>query len=581
MKQISDNSLKELGFQLPSNTVIKKLLFSYLRINKMNELLSDEGLQIDGVNFIEAIFKKLNINYHISAEDAKNIPSHQPFIIIANHPFGFLDGLIMLHLVGKHRPEFKVLANFFLKQFKALNHSFIELNPFETRSSQNYRGMRLAYQHLRSGHPIGLFPAGEVATMQKRLSRIEDKAWDTSIIRFILNANVPIIPMYFEGNNSLFFHLIGKLHPRLRTLTIPSEFFKQENKTIQLRVGKAILPSELKELDNIEKAGRYIRTTLYGLGSKVDVKPYFRIKTRPTKQPEEIQPTTPLNTILEEISALKRKDALLFSKSHYEVYLANHQHVPHILNELGRLREITFRQVGEGTGRSLDIDEFDLYYQHLFVWDSLQQVIIGAYRLGRGDQIISRYTARGFYTNSLFDMHEKFNEQLSQTLELGRSFIVKDYQQKPLPLFLLWQGILHFTRNHTEYRYLLGPVSISNDFSRFSKELIIAFIKKYHFNNELAKMIKPKKRFVVKTDIENIEVVLERSANDLQKLDKYIAGIEPGYIKIPVLLKQYIRQNAKIIGFNVDPNFNNCLDGLMILDLNDLPEQTLSYLNKP
>jgi putative hemolysin len=228
MKQISDNSLEELGFRLPSNAVIKKLLFSYLRINKMNELLGDQGPQTNGVNFIEEVFKKLNINYKISDEDLRNIPQTQPFIILSNHPFGFLDGLIMLHLVGKQRPDFKVMANFFLKQFKALEDSFIELNPFETKNSQNYRGMRLAYQHLRDGHPVGLFPAGEVATMQKRLSKIEDKAWDTSIIRFILNANVPIIPMYFEGNNSLFFHLIGKLHPRLRTpvsythLTLPT-----------------------------------------------------------------------------------------------------------------------------------------------------------------------------------------------------------------------------------------------------------------------------------------------------------------------------------------------------------------------
>lgn len=580
MKQISDNSLEELGFRLPSNAVIKKLLFSYLRINKMNELLGDQGPQTNGVNFIEEVFKKLNINYKISDEDLRNIPQTQPFIILSNHPFGFLDGLIMLHLVGKQRPDFKVMANFFLKQFKALEDSFIELNPFETKNSQNYRGMRLAYQHLRDGHPVGLFPAGEVATMQKRLSKIEDKAWDTSIIRFILNANVPIIPMYFEGNNSLFFHLIGKLHPRLRTLTIPSEFFKQENKTIQLRVGKAILPSELKELDNLEKAGRYIRTTLYGLGSKVDVKPYFKIKPRPIKQTEEIHPPTPLDALLNELAVLKSNDGLLFSKSNYEVYLANHQQIPKILNELGRLREITFRQVGEGTGRALDIDEFDLYYQHLFVWDNQQQVIVGAYRLGCGDQIISRYTSKGFYTNSLFDMHEDFNDKLLQTLELGRSFVVKEFQQKPLPLFLLWQGILHFIKKHPEYRYIMGPVSISNDFSRFSKELIIAFIKKYHFDHDLAKLIKPKKGFVVKTDKESIEVVLERSANDLQKLDKYIAGIEPGYIKIPILLKQYIRQNAKIIGFNVDPNFNNCLDGLMILDLNDLPEETLNFVNK-
>ncbi len=188
--------------------------------------------------------------------------------------------------------------------------------------------------------------------------------------------------------------------------------------------------------------------------------------------------------------------------------------------------------------------------------------------------------SKGFYISSLFDIDKEMNSVLDQTLELGRSFVVKEYQQKPLPLFLLWQGILHFLKSNEHFKYLMGPVSISNDFSRYSKDLLIAFIKKYHFNNELSKMVHPKKAFVVKSDRDDIDVVLERHANDIHKLDKYISGIEPGYIKIPVLLKQYIRQNARIIGFNVDPNFNDCLDGLMILDISKLPESTMSSLEK-
>ena len=199
MNQLSDSSFEELGFRLPSSALLKKALFSWLRINRINELLGDEALQTSGIHFIDGLFKKLSIRYNISEEDLKNIPTNQPFIILSNHPFGFLDGLIMIHLIARIRPDFKVLANFFLKQFGALDDYFIDLNPFETNSTQNYRGMRQAYQNLKAGSPVGLFPAGEVATMQKGLSKIEDRAWDISIIRFILNANVPIIPLHFEG----------------------------------------------------------------------------------------------------------------------------------------------------------------------------------------------------------------------------------------------------------------------------------------------------------------------------------------------------------------------------------------------
>nr|WP_321450131.1 GNAT family N-acyltransferase [uncultured Carboxylicivirga sp.] len=576
---ISDQSLKEVGIPVPTNPLFKKAIFSYLRVNRINQFLNSTNEDTKGLEFIETLFKYLNINYHISDIELKHIPSSGPFIIMSNHPFGFLDGLIMMHIIGQKRPDFKVLANFFLKQFKPLSPFFIDLNPFESNNTINFRGIRSAYQYLSNGGPIGLFPAGEVATMQKRFSRIEDKPWDQSIVRFIVNANVPIIPMYFEGTNSLKFHLLGKIHPYLRTLTIPSEFFKSENRTVKLRIGAAIKPNELKDFDNLQKAGRYLRASLFGLGSKVDIKRHFKLPKKEKAKETIIKAVQP-TVIQKELDLLKSQNSLLFTKSSYEIYLAEAHSIPNTINELGRLREITFRAVGEGTGQKLDVDEYDLYYHHLFIWDTKNKCIAGAYRLGPGDRIIDSFDSKGFYVTSLFDLDKEFNPILSQTLEMGRSFVVKEYQQKPLPLFLLWQGILHFLKRNPQYKYLLGPVSISNDFTRFSKDLLIAFIQKYHFNYDLAKWVHPRKEFVVKTDLEDIEVVLERNSNDLQKLDKYIASIEPGYMKIPVLLKQYIRQNAKIIGFNVDPNFNDCLDGLMILDINDLPQSTFGFIKE-
>lgn len=577
---ISDQSLKKVGIPVPSNALFRKAIFSYLKIDRINDILRSSGRQHEGSKFIEALFDELNISYNVPATELRHIPKSGPFIIMANHPFGFLDGLIMMHLIGQQHSGFKVLANFFLKQFKALDNFFIDLNPFESKHSINFRGIRSAYHHLNQGQPLGMFPAGEVATMQKGFKQIEDKPWDQGIVRFLVNANVPIIPMYFNGTNSLKFHLLGKIHPYLRTLTIPSEFFKCENKSVNLRIGQPILPLELKEFDNIQKAGRYLRASLFGLGSKVDVRRHFKIPIKSKKIQEPIIEAIPVNLIQDELDQLKSSDALIFTKSTYEIYLAQSDQIPNIINELGRLREVTFRAVGEGTGQKLDIDEFDLYYQHLFIWDTKTRLIVGAYRLGQGNTIINTHGSKGFYVTSLFDLDKEFDPILSKTLEMGRSFVVKEYQQKPLPLFLLWQGILHIIVRNPNYKYLLGPVSISNDFTRYSKDLLIAFIKKYHFDQSLSRLVHARKDFIVKTNMEDIEVVLERNANDLQKLDKYISCIEPGYLKIPVLLKQYIRQNAKIIGFNVDPNFNDCLDGLMILNIKDLPQRTFDLLGK-
>ncbi len=578
MELISNHKLESAGLHVPGNTIIRKALFSYLKVDKMNHLCDQDMLAHSGVEFIEEVFQKLNIHFEIPDGELKHLPVTGPYIIMANHPFGFLDGLVMLNVMAQINPDFRVLANFFLKQFGPISPFFIELNPFASKNKQNMRGMKEAYTHLKQGFPLGIFPAGEVATMQKGLGKIEDKVWDPGAVKFMVNANVPIIPMYFYGSNSLKFHLLGKIHPYLRTLSIPSEFFKKENQTIRLRIGKPILPGELSDFNNYDRAGRYLRTCLYALGSKVDVKKFFRVNLHKIKQPETIIDPIPAEDIKRELEKLKAKDGLLLTKSSFEVYLGQVPQIPQILRELGRLREVTFRQVGEGTNKKMDVDEYDIYYQHLFVWDKKEDRIIGAYRLGQGDQIIERYSKRGFYVTSLFDLDDQMVPILNRTLELGRSFVTKEFQQKPLPLFLLWQGILAFLSKNSHYRYLMGPVSISNDFTRFSKDVLIAFIKKHYYNAEMASMVYPRKEFKVKTNSDDIDVVLERHANDLRKLDQFISGIEPGYLKIPVLLKQYIKQNAHIIGFNVDPKFNNCLDGLMIADIKEMPEGTFDFL---
>jgi putative hemolysin len=249
------------------------------------------------------------------------------------------------------------------------------------------------------------------------------------------------------------------------------------------------------------------------------------------------------------------------------------------MNELGRLREITFRAVGEGTNHSVDLDEYDLYYNQLFVWDNVAKRIVGAYRVGKGKEILRRYGIKGFYLQSLFRMNRKFISTLNQSLELGRSFIVEDYQRRPMPLFLLWKGILYFMLKHTEYRYLIGPVSISNNFSQFSRGLIMQYIREHHYDAKLGRYVKPRTRYNVPGYNVDEEIILEVTG-DLNQFDRFIKEVEPNDYTMPILLKRYLKLNGKIIGFNLDPKFNDALDGFLVLDLYDVPMETISSLSK-
>ena len=287
----------------------------------------------------------------------------------------------------------------------------------------------------------------------------------------------------------------------------------------------------------------------------------------------------PKSVLQTEINSLGDK-YLLFKRLDFEVYLAPAEQIPNLLKEIGRLRELTFRAVGEGTGKAMDVDQYDNYYQNLFIWDTKAQRIVGGYRIGPGSSIFEKFGVKGFYIRGLFKIKPGFYKTLQKSVELGRSYIVPDYQKKPFPLFLLWRGILTFLNQNPKYRYLIGPVSISKTYSDISKSMIIAFVKRYCYDHKNAKYFKartPYKPIVHEIDIE--EKITQCEGN-LRSLETFLESIEQMNIRVPVMLKQYSRQNAKFISFNIDPNFSNALDGLMILDLKNVPKETLALLNE-
>ncbi len=559
---------------------IAKLLMAILKINRINREYAKIS-DLRGIEFLNALLKKLEIKYEVNPEELKRIPNKGPFIVVANHPYGGIDGVILLKLVKDVRPDFKMMANFLLRRIEPIKESIIPVDPFEGKSqtSGSLAGIKSAISHLHDGCSIGIFPAGEVSTYYNTESPgVADKQWSESILKFIKRSQVPIIPAYFKGTNSKLFHILGLIHPALRTIKLPSELFNKKNKVVKVRIGLPISVEEQNEFSDIARFGRYLRLRTYALGSSIEVKKFFNYRLKPEAKPVDIIQPVASDLIQSEVESLM-ENYLLFKSKNFCIICAPSVEMPNIMTELGRLREITFRGVGEGTNRKIDIDEFDLYYNQLFIWDEEVKTIVGAYRVGKGKEILERYGKKGFYIQSLFKIDNGFLPILGQSIELGRSFIVKEYQKKPLPLFLLWKGILYFLIKNPEYRYLIGPVSISSRFSNYSKGVIINFMKANFFDREFARFITPRNNFRVPVSKDDTEVIFEKS-NDINKLDRFIQDIEPDDFRMPILLKKYIKLNGKIIGFNVDPKFNNALDGLLVLDLFQVPFDTITSLSK-
>jgi putative hemolysin len=561
------------------NDVIAKFLVQLRNFNRLNKVYK-KNFDKEGIVFIDSVTDSLNISLEADRDELQRIPSEGAFITVSNHPFGGIDSLLLLKLLLEPRPDFKLLANSLLHKVEPINDYSLPLGDnAASRQAFTEEAAKTALEHLKSGKPLGIFPAAEISKVESR-GNLSDKQWKSDILNFIKQAEVPVVPVYFSGNNSWIYNLLGNLHPLLQTARLPKRFFRKKRKRINVRIGKPIQLKEQNEFDEPDMYGRFLRAKTYALGTSLEVNKFFMPKFTPRiKKPKKIIDPLPLSSIKKEIKAIK-EDYHLFDSGTFSVYCAPSEIMPNIVTEIGRLREITFREVGEGSNRSIDIDEFDLYFWQLVIWDNKADRIVGAYRVGRGDEIFEKYGLSGFYFQTLFKVKPEFYPVLKESLELGRSFVVKEYQRKPLSLFLLWKGILYFLLKNNQYRYLIGPASISNDYSKFSQSLIVDFFRKNFFDNEKAQYIEPRKEFKLKNDPNfDKEVFHKTTTGDVSKLDKFIQDIEPDY-NTPVLFKKYIKLNGKLLGFNVDPKFNYCVDGLIILDIFDVPLNTLESLSK-
>ncbi|WP_400070832.1 GNAT family N-acyltransferase [Zobellia russellii] len=554
------------------------ILLKVTMISNMNRRY-DKMSHLEGSEFLDAVLEEYEIDYEIPEEDLKRLPKEGPFITVSNHPLGGIDGIVLLKLMLGHRSDYKVMANFLLQRFKPLAQYIFPVNPFEDRkeAKSSISGFKNAMLHLRQGHPVGIFPAGEVSTRKEGKIAV-DKPWEETAIKLIRKAEVPVVPIYFHAKNSKLFYRLAKIGGVFRTAKLPSEVFSQRNRPIKVRIGQPISVATQKEQETLEEYSELLRRKTYILANAYEKERLIdQIPTslKLPKQPRKIAQPVRGEVIEAEIEKLVENDRRMVQSKNYEVFLAPADEIPFTLQEIGRQREITFREIGEGTNNSIDIDEFDAYYHHMFLWDNEAKVIAGAYRMGLGSEIFAKYGIDGFYLQDLFRFEPELFGMMSKSIEMGRAYIVKEYQLKPMPLFLLWKGIVHTTLRHPEHKYLIGGVSISNQFSNFSKSLMIEFMKSNYWDPYVAQYVRPKKEFKVKLKDADKEFVFDETQADLNKFDKLIDEVEPGNLRLPVLIKKYIKQNAKVVAFNVDPLFNNAIDGLMYIKIADLPESTV------
>lgn len=526
---------------------------------------------------LDAITKEIQVTVDVDQKSLSNIPASGPTIIICNHPTGIVDGIVMLHTITRIRKDVKVLGNFLLTKVEPMKPYLIAVNPFEERNGGNLAGLKLGLKHISEGGCLLLCPAGEVSTWQKGWHHIADKRWDSAAIKFIRKTGATIVPCWIDGKNSLMFRLLGKIHPRLRTAMLCHEVFNKKGDNFPITLGAPIAASRLKDITDLEDYHNYLRATVDYLKDCRE-KPVRSLEDIAKDQGDmhDIIPAIERSVLLEEIGSLGAEHKLFDHGEHYSIYLAPTRLIPNMMQEIGRLREVTFRSIGEGSMKPVDIDQYDNYYHQLFIWDHMENSLVGAYRIGFGSEIMPQYGLEGFYTHSLFRYDSALEEMLSHSIELGRSFITSDYQRKPTSLLMLWKGIFHTLLSHENSRYLVGPVTISGEFQRSSKTIIMTHLTQQHFDHEVAAHIHPV------TGAEDIDAPIDASLieniENISHIDKIVSDIEKDERTIPVLIKKYLQLGSNIVGYNVDHDFCDALDALMILDLKKIPEHRLQML---
>jgi putative hemolysin len=545
----------------------------FLPSKRMQELYRRVQQSADGFD-LENLLATMRVDLRVEDADTARIPASGPVVVVANRPFGVLDGAALAVLLMRVRPDVKVVTNFPLEDVAEFTQHCIVMDASASEGDSNSTKIREAKAWLREGGMLAIFPAGEVSQWQLPQAEISDPQWNDTAVQLIRETGASALPVYFFGRNSMGFHLFGMIHPKLRAAFLLQEFLQQEGRKVEVRVGGVIPVDAVAGITDDREATEYLRWRTYLLARRKRAEIPSSLASWPlavrSKLSEKVQqpvaaaePRELLAAELEQLGAERR----LAGSGDLAVYLVKADEAPRMLRELGRVREVTFRAAGEGTGKRRDLDRFDRYYWQLLLWDKTKQELVGGYRVGNTAEILAQRGVRGLYTSTLFRYDARLFEKIGPALELGRSFVRPEYQRQYAPLLLLWKGIARLLAVHPETPMLFGAVSISNDYSKASREMIFRFFEAHMQEEELAGLIEPRRPFrpawLRPWDCR----VMCHALRDLEELSEPITDVEADGKGLPILLRQYAKIGGQILGFNVDRKFSNVLDGLVMVDL--------------
>ena len=548
---------------------LKKSLFKIAKKivheDSINQFLSQNS-HLKGFEFVDAVLDYFDFDYTASSNDFQNIPTSGKVVIIANHPLGGLDALCLLRLISQVRKDVKIVANDFLAGFEALNSLLIPIDNYKIRQSKN--DIKKIYEALNNEEAVIIFPAGEVSRATTK--GIKDPIWNKGFLSFAQNTNSPILPIFLDAKNSKTFYTISVINKTFSTLLLSHEMFKKKSKRINIKIGQ-IIPNENITPKGIDKKFllNLYKKHLYSL--KKGKKSFFET------QSAIAHPVSRIDLLNE----LKKSKLIGQTSDGKKIYLYDYTEDSIVLKELGRLREISFRKVGEGVNKKRDTDKYDIYYQHIILWDENELEIVGSYRVGNSDFIFKNIGIKGFYSNNLFKYNEEFVPYLQNSIELGRSFVQPKYWGTRA-LDYLWYGIGAYLKNNPNIKYMFGPVSISANFPSVAKDMMIFYYSYYYGSKEV--LVEAKTPYQYSNKLNEIKELFD--LNDKKKDFKFLkSALSNIGVSVPTLYKQYSEiaeeGGVKFLDFNIDKDFGDCVDGFILVEVEKIKESAKQrYIEK-
>ncbi len=551
-------------YPVPFRRLLVWGLKSLVNEDRINRFLHDNDC-LKEFDFIDQVFDELKVDYLVQQDEIRNIPATGRVLIVANHPLGGLDGLALLRLIATLRRDVLIVVNDLLMNIKSLKGVFLPIDVFSQGTKKS--GLSRIIDALNDEKAVIIFPSGEVSRAGPK--GIRDRKWLSGFLRIARKTSTPILPIHIRARNSTVFYLVSRLSQTLSMLMLPREMTGFKGK-INFTIGQLIAINDIEKvpLGQQEKA-QMIRRHLQGIG---DGKlPIF------SNQKSIIHPVN-RQAIRNEIKTARR---LGTTADNRHILLLDYGENIAVMDEIGRLREMTFRSIGEGTGQSKDIDVYDTYYRHLLLWDDDKLEIAGAYRLGE----IWRWEHQDIttlYSSTLFNFQPTMEPYLAKGLELGRSFVQPQYWGMRI-LDHLWQGIGAYLAAHKQVRYLFGPVSLSSSLPKPARDMVAHFYTTHFPDQDCLAfathpyVIDPAAKAQLYKKMPGHKFAADRDWLR-QQLD--LMGL-----KIPTLFKQYadvcMAGGVRFCDFNVDPAFNHCIDGLVMIDLRYLkPKKRTRYIGK-